>query len=58
MTVCNNCRTAEPRTRAPTSCELAEMGLDAADEDVRICAECDSTEDTLTNYDEDYGADR
>lgn len=58
MTVCSSCRTAEPRTRDATDEELAEMGLDPANDDVRICAECDSTEDTLTNYDEDYGADR
>ena len=48
MTVCNECCSIEPR--------IVYITID--DEEVSICGECMCEDDTLTNYDEDYGQDR
>lgn len=57
MTHCNSCGTTEPRTRYMTEDECDQIGIDYKDTEL-ICFECESLEQTLKNYDEDYGADR
>lgn len=48
MTRCSECQTIEPK--------IIEKEVDG--EFIEICGECESEEDTLTHYDEDYGSDR
>lgn len=58
MNYCTECRAIEGKWREPTEAERREYGI-ADDEDVSVCAECDSV-DTLKRIPEhdDWGMER